>query len=87
MDYQLKGLILNCILKSYTISPIESANMLKVTMRFYGGSKYKSPSNRRSYRLRKEKYLARFMMDPVLVPAPFLEPGQSPHLPLWVDQS
>ena len=32
MDYQLKGLILNCTLKSYTITPIESANVLEVTM-------------------------------------------------------
>ena len=36
MDYQLKGLILNRTLKSYAITPIESANVLKVTMKFYG---------------------------------------------------
>ena len=32
MDYKLKGLILNCTLKSYTFTPIDSTNMLKVTM-------------------------------------------------------
>ena len=42
MDYQLKGLILNHTLKSYAITPIESANVLKVTMKFYGGYKYES---------------------------------------------
>ena len=78
MDYQLKGLILNCTLKSYAITPIESANVLKVTMRFYGGFKYKNPRKRRD-RLRKNKFLAKFKKDPVLVPVPFLEPGQSPH--------
>ena len=79
MDYQLKGLILNCTLKSYAITPIESANVLKVTMKFYGGYKYKSTSKRRRDRLRKKKFLAKFRKDPVLVPVPFLEPGQSPH--------
>ena len=77
MDYQLKGLILNCTLKSYAITPTESANVLKVTMKFYGGYKYKSPRKRRRDRLRKKKFLAKFRKDPVLVPVPFLEPGQS----------
>ena len=78
MDSQLKGLILNRTLKSYTITPIESNNVLEVTMKFYGGYKYKSPSKRRRDRLRKERFLARFKRDPLLVPIPFLEPGQSP---------
>ena len=47
-------------------------------MRFYGGYKYKSPSKRIRDRLRK-KFLIKVRMDPVLVPVPFLEPGQSPH--------
>ena len=47
-------------------------------MRFYGGFKYKNPSKRRQDRLRKEKFLAKFKRDPLLVPIPFLEPGQSP---------
>ena len=79
MDYQLKGLILNQNLKSYTITPIESANVLKVTMRFYGGYKYKNPSKRRRDRVWRKMFLAKFRRDPVLVPVPFLEPGQSPH--------
>ena len=79
MDYQLKGLILNHTLKSYVITPIESANVLKVTMKFYGGYKYKSPSKRRRDMLRKKRFLAKFRKDPALVPVPFLEPGQSPH--------
>ena len=78
MNYQLKELILNHALKSYTITPIESANVLEVTMRFYGGYMYKSPSKRRWDRLRKERFLAKFKRDPLLVPIPFLEPGQSP---------
>ena len=78
MDSQLKGLILNHTLKSYTIAPIESNNVLEVTMKFYGGYKYKSPSKRRWDRLRKERFLAKFKRDPLLVPIPFLEPGQSP---------
>ena len=78
MDSQLKGLILNHTLKSYTITPIESNNVLEVIMKFYGGYKYKSPSKRRRDRLRKEKVLAKFKRDPLLVPIPFLEPGQSP---------
>ena len=78
MDSQLKGIIFNCTLKSYKITPIEKANVLKVTMRFYGGFKYKSPSKRRRDKLRKEKFLAKFRRDPILVPIPFLEPGQSP---------
>ena len=78
MDSQLKGLILNCTLKSYTITPIESNNVLEVTMMFYRGYKYKSPSKRRWDRLRKERFLAKFKRDPLLVPIPFLEPDQSP---------
>ena len=78
MDSQLKGLILNCTLKSYTITPIESNNVLEVAMKFYGGYKYKSPSKRRRDRLRKERFLAKFKRDPFLVPIPFLEPGHSP---------
>ena len=78
MDSWLKGLILNHTLKSYTITPIESNNVLEVTMKFYGGYKYKSPSKRRRDRLRKERFLAKFKRDPLLVPIPFLEPGQSP---------
>ena len=79
MDYQLKGLILNSTLKSYAITPIESANVLKVTMKFYGSYKYKSPSKRRRDMLRKKRFLAKFRKDPVLVPVPFVEPGQYPH--------
>ena len=78
MDYWLKGLILNCTLKSYTITPIEGTNVLEVTMKFYGGYMYKSPSKRRWDRLRKERFLAKSRRDPLLVPIPFLEPGQSP---------
>ena len=81
MDYQLKGLILNCTLKSYTIAPIESANVFEATIRFYGGYKYKSPSKRRRDRLRKERFLAKFKRDPLLVPITFLEPDQS-HSPV-----
>ena len=84
MDSQLKGLILNCTLKSYTITPIESNNVLEVTMKFYGGYKYKSPSKRRRDRLRKERFLAKFKRDPLLVPIPFLEPGHSPS-PMALD--
>ena len=47
-------------------------------MTVYGGYKYKSPSNRRWDRLRKERFLAKFKRDPLLVPIPFLEPDQSP---------
>ena len=47
-------------------------------MKFYGGYKYKSSSKRRRARLRKERFLAKFKRDPLLVPIPFLEPGQSP---------
>ena len=78
MDSRLKEIILNCTLKSYKITSIESANVLRVTMKFYGGFKYKSPSKRRSDKLRKEKFLAKFKRDPILVPIPFLEPGQFP---------
>ena len=78
MDSQLKGIILNHTLKSYKITPIESTNVLRVTIMFYGGFKYKSPSKRRRDKLRKEKFLAKFRRDPILVPITFLEPGQSP---------
>ena len=78
MEYWLKGLILNCTLKSYTITPIESDDVLDITMRFYGGYKYKSPSKGRWARLRKERFLAKFKRDPLLVQIPFLEPGQPP---------
>ena len=78
MVLRLKGIILNCTLKSYRITTIESANVLEITMKFYWGSKYKSPSKRRRDRLRKEKFLAKFRRDPLLVPTPFLEPDQSP---------
>ena len=78
MDSQLKGIILNHTLKSYKITPVDSANVLRVTMKFYGGFKYKSPSKRRRDKLRKEKFLAKFKRDHILEPIPFLEPGQSP---------
>ena len=78
MDPQLKGIILNHTLKSYKITPIESANVLRVILRFYGGFKYKSPSKRRRDKLGKEKFLTKVRSDPILVPIPFLEPGQSP---------
>ena len=78
MDSQLKGLILNHTLRSYTTTPIESNNVLKVTMKFYGGYKYETPSKRRWDRLRKDRFLAKFKRDPLLVPIPFLKPGQSP---------
>ena len=78
MDYQLKGLTLNHTLKSYTITSIESNNVLEVSMKFYGGYKYKSPSKRRQDRLRKERFLTKFKRDPFLVPIPFLEPSHSP---------
>ena len=76
MDSRLKGIILNCTLKSYKITPIESANVLRVTMIFYGGFKYKSPSRRRRNKLRKEKFLAKFRRDAILVPIPL--PGAWP---------
>ena len=75
MDYWLKGLILNGTLKSYTITTLESTNVLEVTMKFYGGYKYKSPSKGRWDRLWKERFLAKFKRDPLLVPVPLLEPG------------
>ena len=57
---------------------MESTNVFKVTMKFYGDYKYKSPSKRKRDRLKKEKFLAKFRRDPILVPIPFLEPGQTP---------
>ena len=47
-------------------------------MKFYGGYKYKSLSKRRWDRLMKEMFFAKFKRDPLLVPIPFLEPGQYP---------
>ena len=79
MDYWLKELVLHHALQSYTITPIESTNVLKVTMKFYGGYKYKSSSKRRRDKIRKEKFLVQFRSDPVLVPVSFLKPAQSPH--------
>ena len=78
MDSRLRGIILNHTVKSYKITPIESVNVLRVTMKFYGGFKYKSSSKRRRDKLRKEKFLAKLRRAPILVPIPFLEPGQSP---------
>ena len=43
MDFRLKGIILNHTLKSYKITPIESANVLRVTMKFYGGFQVQKP--------------------------------------------
>ena len=37
------------------------------------------PARGRRDMLRKKRFLAKFRKDPVLVPVPFLEPGQSPH--------
>ena len=62
MDYQLKGLILNHTLKSYTITPIESANVLEVTMMFYWVTSTRVP-------VRGEGTGSEI---------PLLEPGQSP---------
>ena len=78
MDSRLKGIILNHTLRSHTIACIESANVLNVMMRFYGGYKYKSPSKRRRDKLRKGRFLVKFRRDPILVPIPFLEPDQTP---------
>ena len=36
MDSQLKGIIVNCTLRLYTITPIENVNVLKVTMKSMG---------------------------------------------------
>ena len=76
--WPVKGALPQHTLKSYTITSLESANVLDITMKFYGGYKYKSPSKRRQDRLRKERFLAKFKKNPLLVPIPFLEPGQSP---------
>ena len=43
MDSQVKEIIPNCTLKSYKITPIESANVLRVTMKFYGVSNTSDP--------------------------------------------
>ena len=86
MDSRLKGIILNHTLKSYKITPIESANVLRVTMKFYGGFKYKSPSKRRRDKLRKEKFLAKFRRDPILVPSPSWSLANPLPLLPWVDQ-
>ena len=53
-------------------------------MKLYGGYKFKGPSKRRWDRVRKERFLGKFKRDPLLVPIPFLEPGQSPSLWPWV---
>ena len=79
MDYQLKGYILNSTFKSYTITLIESANVLMFTMRFYGGNKCKSPNKRRRDRFRKKKFQAKLRKHPILVPVPFLGPCHSPY--------
>ena len=79
MDFQLKEIILNCTLKLYKITPLETANELKVMMKFYGGYKYKSSSKRKRDRLGKKRFLAQLRNDPVLVPVPFCAPGQSPY--------
>ena len=68
MDSQLKGIILNLTLKSYMITPIESTNVLKVTIKFYGGYKYKNLSKKRRGQCRQLKFLAKFRKDPNLVP-------------------
>ena len=78
MDSQLKGDYSQLTLKSYKVTPIESADMLRVTVKFLGGFKNKSPSKRRKDKHRKEKFLAKFRRDHILVPIPFLETGQSP---------
>ena len=44
MDSRLKGIILYHTLKSYKITPIESANVLRVTMKFYGVSSTRAPA-------------------------------------------
>ena len=56
MDPQLKVIILNHTLKPYKITPIERSNVLKVTMTFHGGLKYKSPSKRMGDKPKKEKF-------------------------------
>ena len=80
IDYRLKGIILTCTLKSYMITPIESANVLKVTMKL----KREVTSTRAQVKLRRDqhmkaKFLAKFRRDPILVPIPFPESGQSPQ--------
>ena len=77
MDSQLKGLILNHTLKSYTITPIESNNVLEVTMKFYGVTSTRvlvrgegTGSGRKGF--------WQSLRDPLLVAIPFLEPGHSP---------
>ena len=65
-------------------TPIESTNVLEVTMKFYGGYKYKSPSKKRWDRFRKERFLAKFKRDPLLVPIPFLESDYSSSPVAWV---
>ena len=79
MDSQLKGIILNCTLKSYKITPIESANMLKVTMKFYGGFQVQEPQQEEEGQAQEgENSWPSFRRAPILVPIPFLEPGQFP---------
>ena len=43
MDSKLKGITLNHTLKSYKITPIESTNVLRVTIKFYRGFKIQEP--------------------------------------------
>ena len=57
MDYQLKGVILNFTLKSDQTTPIERANVLRVTMDFYRGTDNKSPGKWRRDRLGKHRSL------------------------------
>ena len=85
MDYQLKGLILKYTLKSYTITPIESVNVLKVTMRFYGDISTRAPVRGGGTGSGRKKFLVKFRRDPILVPLPFLEPGQTP-LPVPLEE-
>ena len=79
MDFRLKEIILNCTLMSYKITSIESVNVLKVTMKFHRGYKYKTPSKRRRDRLRKKGFWPSSIKMLSLFPAPYLDPGQLPH--------
>ena len=45
IDSRLKGIILSHALMSYKITPIESANVLKVTMKFYGIARTRAQAN------------------------------------------
>ena len=37
MDSHLKGIILNCTVKAFKITPLKNANVLQMTMDFYWG--------------------------------------------------